>query len=201
MLISIFIAATTVFLSSFLLLPLSSSPSPSPLLLFSSSFSCFIFIKQFLKDAWLFNLFFLFRLLLKRAHHYHCPLLLLFLSLPFFLYLTTYYTVTDLILDLCLSLAVKKKKKSSTLINYSAFFFSSSSSLSSSSSSSTSSSTPPPPLLLSPSCLMQNHTFAFMPVSCTSCHLKDIQSKANIIYLHRFWHLLLLLLLLPHHAP
>ena len=111
MLISIFIAATTVFLSSFLLLPLSSSPSPSPLLLFSSSFSCFIFIKQFLKDAWLFNLFFLFRLLLKRAHHYHCPLLLLFLSLPFFLYLTTYYTVTDLILDLCLSLAVKKKKK------------------------------------------------------------------------------------------
>ena len=51
MLISIFIAATTFFLSSFLLLPLSSSPSPSPLLLFSSSFSCFNFIKQFLKDA------------------------------------------------------------------------------------------------------------------------------------------------------
>ena len=150
MLISIFIAATTFFLSSFLLLPLSSSSSPSPLLLFSSSFSCFNFIKQFLKDAWLFNsFFFLFRLSLKRAHHYHCPLLLLFLSLPFFLYLTTYYTVTDLILDLCLSLAVKKIKKSSTLISYSAFFFSSSSSLSSSSSSSTSSSSTPPLSLLS----------------------------------------------------
>ena len=50
----------------------------------------------------------------------------------------------------------------------------------------------------SPSCLLQNHTFAFPPVSCTSCHLKDIQSKANIINLHRFHHhLLLLLLLLP----